>query len=184
MVSCEQAIVSTKAWIDAVVVGLNFCPFAKKEVINNRIRYCCQGDKLSHKKLLKVLQQEVTHLQNNEETETTLVILITGYESFFDYLDVLDKAEGWIDDNDLRGEFQLASFHPDYCFDGEPDNAAANYTNRSPYPMLHILRESSMEIAISAYKKPEQIPINNIEKAKELGVKGMQKLLKKSLKAS
>lgn len=178
MSACEQAISSTKAWVDKVVVGLNFCPFAKKEVLNDRIRYCCATDKLKPKKLMTLLQKEIELLQHDEKIETTLIILTQGYESFYNYLDMLDKAEDWIDDNQLRGEFQLASFHPDYYFDSEPADSAANYTNRSPYPMLHILREESLERAIAAYKQPEDIPTNNIAKTKELGLTTMQTLLR------
>lgn len=172
----DDTIVACKNWVENIVVGLNFCPFAKKEVLRDSIRYCL-SEQTSRDKVIALLDAELKLLQNTPDIETTLLILPNGFESFFDYLDLLDAAEDWLDQNHYRGEFQLASFHPDYCFEDEPLDAPSNFTNRSPYPILHILRESSLERALDLHKQPEQIPTDNIKKAQQIGYVALSKLL-------
>ncbi|MEP4891454.1 MAG: DUF1415 domain-containing protein [Aliiglaciecola sp.] len=177
----NQAIEETKAWLDQVVIGLNFCPFAKREVQRNAIRYAYSESKKS-KDVLKLFAQEVQLLDENAEIETSLIILTNGFKSFFGYLDVLDLAQYWLEENDYLGVYQVASFHPEYVFDGEPEDSAANYTNRSPYPTIHLLREASLEKAIKAYKHPEQIPQDNIRKAQSMGTNALNALLLSCMK--
>ncbi|GAA0856097.1 DUF1415 domain-containing protein [Aliiglaciecola litoralis] len=179
MVNESPAISATKVWVEQVIVKLNFCPFAKKEVLNQSIRYCDIAQPSTQVELTSVLHQEIIYLNENRQTETTLIIVSKGLESFFDYLDVLDKFEDWIDDNQYRGIYQIASFHPDYCFEDEHYDAPSNYTNRSPYPVFHLLREDSLEKAIASYKHPELIPQNNINKANDMGSSALKELLKR-----
>jgi hypothetical protein len=168
---------AVKSWIDKVIVGLNFCPFAKKEIERNTVRYTISptaqvNDALSH------LLEELALLDQQLEIQTTLLIFPFGFVDFENYLDMLELANSLIDQGGYSGIYQLASFHPNYCFEGEDENDPANYTNRSPYPILHILRESSIEAVLKRYPEPESIPDNNIAKARELGSKFLQTLLK------
>ena len=172
----NQAVEETKAWLNQVVIELNFCPFAKREMQRNSIRYrVCNSKKA--KDVLNLFAQEVLFLDQHPEIETSLLILAEGFKHFFSYLDIVDITQNWLDENDYSGVYQIASFHPEYVFDGEPDDSAANYTNRSPYPTLHLLREESLDRAIRSYKHPEQIPEDNINKAHSMGEAALKALL-------
>lgn len=147
-------------------------------MIRDSIRFveCC-GRK--NREALEVLADEIRFLDSHPETETTLIIFTTGFKSFWPYLDLVDLADGWLDENQFRGIYQIASFHPEYCFEGEDIDSPSNFTNRSPYPMLHLLRESSLEEALSRYVHPENIPVNNVKKALEMGTEAITALLSK-----
>jgi uncharacterized protein len=163
-----QAIEQTQQWIEAVVVGLNFCPFAKRELCKNAVRFVL-NESGNMQETLEQLVSECEFLGANPDTETTLLILPEGYAEFLDYLDLAGLAEDLLAEQGYEGVYQVASFHPDYCFaDAEPDDAA-NYTNRSPYPMLHLLREASLDTAIDNYPGIDSIPENNMRKARSLG---------------
>jgi hypothetical protein len=173
----DSVEISVKSWIEKVIVGLNFCPFAKKEIERNTVRYAIFpatqiNDALSH------LLEELALLDQLQDIQTTLLIFPQGFADFANYLDMLEMANTLIGQGGYGGIYQLASFHPDYCFDGEEQNDPANYTNRSPYPILHILRESSIEAVLERYPQPESIPENNIAKARELGSSFIKTLLK------
>ena len=169
---------ATRRWLETVVVGLNFCPFAKRELIQDTIRYVAEpADDFST--ALVALEREYVHLQQDDEIETTLLVLTLGFSDFYSYLELVERANRALGKLGWEGVFQLASFHPEYCFaDASPDDPA-NYTNRSPYPMLHILREQSLEKAIERYPQPENIPNNNIAKAQSLGLDALVSLLEK-----
>ncbi|WP_133471014.1 DUF1415 domain-containing protein [Paraglaciecola marina] len=171
-----QIITSVKKWINDVIIDLNFCPFAKKEVIRDTIRYCV-SDAVYENKALDTVINELSTLDNLSEIQTTLIIFSSGFSDFDRYLDLVDGANEFIERGGYRGLYQIATFHPDYCFDGENSNDAANYTNRSPYPILHLLREASLEQVLKNYPNPENIPDNNITKARELGVNYFKKQL-------
>ncbi|GAC14388.1 DUF1415 family protein [Aliiglaciecola lipolytica] len=132
--------------------------------------------------MLSLLQAEIEHLNQHSKTETTLIVLTNGFNHFFDYLDLVDVAQQWLEENDYVGIYQIASFHPEYVFEGESIDSAANYTNRSPHPTLHLLREQSLERAIKSYKHPEQIPENNIDKAHSMGKAELKVLLASCMK--
>jgi len=173
----EEVVASVKSWIDKVIVGLNFCPFAKKEMERNTVRYAISpatqvNDALSH------LLDELALLDQQQDMQTTLLVFPLGFADFERYLDMLELANSLLAQGGYGGIYQLASFHPDYCFEGEEQNDPANYTNRSPFPILHILRESSIEAVLKRYPEPESIPENNITKARELGSSFLQALLK------
>lgn len=158
----------TRCWVERFVVGLDVCPFARREFERDSIRYVTQSA-VSLEQALLALIDECRRLDNDASTETTLVVLTDGVEDFDDYLDLLGLAEALLDDQGYEGVYQLASFHPDYCFDGVAEDDPANYTNRSPYPMLHILREAGVEQALSHFVHPERIPERNADMLRHMG---------------
>lgn len=161
-------ILATKQWIHDIIIGLNFCPFAKKEFVNNSIHYhLSSNDQI--KAAIKEFEQQCLQLVDDESIETSLIIYCDGFRGFDNYLQLVDRANEFIVSNGYEGIFQLATMHPEYCFADEPYDSASNYTNRSPYAMLHIIREASMERVLSTYKNPENIPENNIILAQEKG---------------
>ncbi|ROS01750.1 hypothetical protein EDC56_2195 [Sinobacterium caligoides] len=164
----SKIIEQTQRWVEALIVGHNVCPFARREMQNNTIHYTI----VEQRQLSVVLEaviDECRRLDEHNEIETTLIILPSGFEGFYDYLHLVDLANQLLLEQDYESVYQLASMHPDYCFEGEAQDDAANYTNRSPYPMIHIIRESSMERALRNYKEPEGIPERNIDFARAKG---------------
>lgn len=173
---CNTVLAATRRWVSEVVIGLNLCPFARRELVNERIRFVAT-DANSEEALLAALQEELMHLDQHPEVETTLLVHPEVLASFPDYNDFLDAADGLLVHLELDGECQIASFHPDYQFGGTDPADAENYTNRSPYPMLHLLRERSLERAIAGYPGTESIPEQNIELMNRLGAGHMRNLL-------
>ena len=171
----ETIIQHTINWVKSVVIGLNFCPFAAKTVIQNSIRYSVLQPK-SLSETLDQLHQELELLDTDNSIETTLVIFPENYMDFQEYLSLVKKAEKLLTKLNYDGIYQIVSFHPDYCFAGSDNDDAANYTNRSPYPMLHLLREESLSKALATFKNPESIPERNVNLAREKGLKYMQVL--------
>ncbi len=169
-------IESSKQWVGNVVVGLNFCPFAKPVVDEGRLHYSVVNES-DMDVCLTALMAEINRFHADASIETSLLIYPLGFEAFEDYLDLVAVAEELLSVEGFEGIYQLASFHPDYCFDGLQHDDAANYTNRSPYPMLHILREGSIEHALASVASPEKIPSRNVEYARKVGVKALRKLL-------
>ena len=161
-------VAQTKEWISQVIVGLNFCPFAKKELVNNSIYYYITGQKkLKHAE--QEFVEQCQYLTNHPEIETSLLIFEQGFADFQRYLELVDYCNDLLFSEGYEGIFQIASFHPMYCFEGEDYDDAANFTNRSPYPTLHLIREESMAKVLSVYKNPEQIPTDNIVLARQKG---------------
>ncbi len=167
----------TENWLCRFIIQYSICPFAKKVHEDSRIRYSVIGSQETEPCLQAVID-ECLYLDTNPETETTLIIFAENFLDFDSYLDFLNLAESLMRAQDYDGIYQLASFHPDYCFDGEADDDPANYTNRSPYPMLHLIREDSVEKAINNYTQPENIPLRNIRISREMGIKKLQSILK------
>ncbi len=176
-----QYIEHTANWVKQVIMKYNLCPFARREVERASIRYVALE---AHKPaaVLQALLAECRLLDEQPEVETTLMILPRGFEGFYAYLDLVDLANERLFEQGFEGKYQLASFHPDYCFDGEPQDDAANYTNRSPYPTLHIIREASMERALADYDDPESIPERNIHFARRKGSDFFARLLAQCIK--
>lgn len=171
-----EIVAATQNWLQKIIVGLNFCPFAKKEVQRKTIRYkVCHADDVPA--ALQVVLDEVFVLDKKPEIETTLVIFPHTFAEFDQYLDLVDLATTLLEQSGYAGIYQLATFHPNYCFADEDPMDAANYTNRSPFPTLHLLRESSIEKVLKTYPRPESIPENNMTKARELTSTVMQQLL-------
>ncbi|NQZ81904.1 MAG: DUF1415 domain-containing protein [Colwellia sp.] len=169
-------VLQTQQWLEEIIVGLNFCPFAKKELVNDSIYY--HLSKLNKiKTALVELIDQCKYLHENPELETSLVIYPTGFRHFERYLELVEHANELLISSGYEGIFQLASFHPEYVFAGDDFDDAANFTNRSPYPTIHIIREDSLAKVLSVYKNPEQIPVNNIELAREKGVQFFEQVL-------
>lgn len=175
--NASQIVRATRQWVEKVVVGYNLCPFAKRELVKDRIRFVV-SDVATEDELLQALQSELQFLEANPEVETTLLIHPGVLQDFFAYNEFLETADALLNYLELEGVFQIASFHPDYQFAGTDTGAAENYTNRSPYPMLHLLREASLESAIDNYPDVEGIPDRNIALMNELGVEKMRSILK------
>ena len=167
-VADTTAILQTKAWLEQIVIGLNFCPFAKKEFVNNTIHYV-DSQQIKITSAIDELASQFEHLANNPQLETSLVIYSQGFTDFEHYLELLDYSQDLLEDMGFEGEFQLASFHPDYCFADQSVDDVTNFTNKSPWPTLHIIREQSMSKVLATYKQPEQIPYNNMALARDKG---------------
>lgn len=175
MESPQKVIDETKAWINKVVIGCNFCPFAAKVVKQNSIHFEVVED-LGADKLKTIFLNEMIRLDENKDIETSFLIFPNSYTDFNEYLKLVLEAEKLMAKNDYEGIYQLASFHPLYQFADSLGNDAANYTNRSVYPMLHLLREESIEKALENYESPENIPERNINFAREKGLTYMKML--------
>ncbi|MFU8765429.1 MAG: DUF1415 domain-containing protein [Haliea sp.] len=162
------------AWVESTVVGLNLCPFARPVLQGPglRVAVCAADDSEAGLLLMREsLLRELDLLQSTspEETATTLLAFTGGLARFDDYLDFLDHANDVLEAAGLEGVIQLASFHPDYQFAGEPLDAASHYSNRSPLPVIHLLREDMLERALTAWPEPEKIPQANIARLNALG---------------
>lgn len=168
---------SIQHWVETVVVDLNLCPFAQRELRLNRVRFVV-ADAVTEQALLSCLEEELDRLDNEASVETTLLIHPNVLLDFIDYNNFLGSADALLARTDREGVYQIASFHPDYQFAGTAPSAAENYTNRSPYPVLHLLREVSLERAIADYPDVDQIPQRNIERMNNLGTTALQQLLK------
>jgi len=175
--SRDIAIADTVRWLERAVIGLNLCPFAKGPHTKGQIHYA-----VSEAKGLEGLRDElIEQLQalqalSAEERETTLLIVPHMLRDFLDFNDFLDEADGVLQELDLEGEFQVASFHPDFQFaDTDPDDIT-NHTNRSPYPTLHLIREASIDRAVEAFPQAEMIYEANMATMEKLGHEGWKKL--------
>lgn len=175
--SKQQIQQATANWVKQVIMKYNICPFARREIEKDSIRYhVCQYRAMDQ--VLEDFIVECQRLDKHPEIETCLFILPQGYEGFYPYLDLVDIANDLLVEQGYEGTYQLASFHPDYCFDGEPMDDAANYTNRSPYPTIHIIREEGMAIALASYDEPESIPERNISFCRRKGSDFFEQKLK------
>lgn len=175
-------IAQTRCWLESVIIELNFCPFAKREFVKNSIRYTV-SEQTDLAMALEVVTDECQQLDQHPQTETTLLMFSRGFSEFDDFLELIEMADQLIDQLGYRATYQLAHFHPDYCFAGSTNEDAANYTNRSPWPTLHLLREASLQKAIDAYPDTSQIPENNIRRARELGKPALQARLQQCMAA-
>ncbi len=174
----HPAVTKTKLWLEQVIIAFNFCPFAKKEFVNNSIHYqVCPHTRLE--KTLADFAEQLEYLAGHSEVETSLFICSLGFRDFEAYLELLDYANELLLDMGFEGVFQIASFHPDYLFEGENIDDAANFTNRSPLPTLHLIREHSISKVLALYPEPEKIPENNIKLAREKGSHYFEQILRK-----
>ena len=170
----ELIIAQTKKWIVDVVVGCNFCPFAQREVKKNSIFFeVIEGNS---NLVLQAFSHACEKMHTDAEIETMFLILPQNFSRFPDYLKLVKSADFLLKKQGYEGIYQVASFHPGYLFAGSGVNDAANYTNRSPYPMLHLLREESVSRAVDSYPDTEKIPEKNTAFAREKGLAYMQNL--------
>lgn len=173
----DEVVSLTQAWLEQAVIGLNLCPFAKSVHVKKQIRY-----KVSHGRewdaLAQDLEEELALLAASapDDVDTTLLIIPLALADFLDYNDFLDWADRILTRMGLQGELQIASFHPAYQFaDTEPDDIE-NYSNRSPFPILHLLRESSIDRAVAAYPEASAIFEKNMATLRKLGLTGWNAL--------
>ncbi|PPI85806.1 DUF1415 domain-containing protein [Marinobacter maroccanus] len=171
-----EIIASTRKWVEDVVVGYNLCPFAKRELVRNRVRFVV-SEAETEDELLQALHSELQRLEDEPEIETTLLVHPGVLQDFGPYNEFLDAADGLLAYLEMEGVYQIASFHPDYQFEGTEPDAAENFTNRSPFPMLHLLREASLDAAIDSYPDVDGIPERNIGLMEELGAEKMREIL-------
>lgn len=172
-----QVIADTKRWLEKAVIGLNLCPFAASAQGGNRVRYCVSAHQTTAG-LLEELAHELQALQqaNPLECETTLLIHPHVLSDFHRYNDFLDEGDATLATLGLEGELQIASFHPDYQFANSDAQDMQNYSNRSPYPMLHLLREASISRAVDNFPGIDDIVGNNMRTLRTLGLEGWQRL--------
>ena len=173
----EQIIAATRNWLEKAVIGLNLCPFAKAVHVKQQVRYVV-SNATTPEALLETLMDELQLLSDTdpEEIDTTLLIHPFVLTDFLDYNEFLDVADAAVEDMQLDGELQVASFHPDYQFADTDVNDIGNYSNRSPYPILHLLREESIDRAVEAFPEAADIFDKNIETLEKLGHDGWDKL--------
>jgi hypothetical protein len=173
-----QVIADTQLWLERAVIALNLCPFAKAEHVHGRIRYVVSGA-TDEAQLLEELGREMLHLQASDpaQCETTLLMHPQVHTDFLLFNDFLDRADALLDHFGLEGELQIASFHPQYQFADAPADDITNYSNRAPWPTLHLLREASIERAVEAFPDAADIYERNMETLRRLGLKGWQALM-------
>ena len=175
----DQSIIeATEQWLTRAVIGLNLCPFAKAVHTKKQIRYVvCHVDNKADLEL--ALAQELALLAATpaHEVDTTLLIHPFVLTDFFDYNDFLSDTESLLTRMELDGEIQIASFHPDYQFADAPPDDISHYTNRSPYPILHLIREASIDRAVAAYPDAAVIYERNIETLNQLGLDGWRRIM-------
>ena len=173
----SQQIHRTAEWVRNFVVELNICPFAGGVVEKDQVRY-----HLSAAENIDILYQDFLqellylHESDPQKVETSILVHPHVLSDFYQYLDFLDLANEAIREAGLEGVIQVASFHPDYTFEGEDQESVTNYTNRSPFPMLHLLRESSVSKAVDGHPDIEGIPARNMELLEKLGLEKVKKL--------
>lgn len=175
--STQQIHDQVKQWLDDVVIGLNLCPFAAKPQRNKQIKiFVSLAD--TEETLLEDILQQFMMLESTpvKALETTLVVTPNMLSDFFDYNMFIDWIEALIKQQDWEGTFQLATFHPDYCFGGANPEDDENLTNRSPYPVFHLIREESMEKVLKHYPNPDAIPETNIARVESLTAEERRKL--------
>ncbi|MGV7211349.1 DUF1415 domain-containing protein [Oxalobacteraceae bacterium A2-2] len=174
----RQAIAATAAWLEKAVIGLNLCPFAKAVHVKQQVRYVV-SEATTPEALLEQLMDELQYLADadTDKVDTTLLIHPQVLNDFEDYNEFLDVADAALEDMDLDGVLQVASFHPDYQFADTDRNDIENYTNRSPYPTLHLLREDSIDRAVQAFPDAAEIFEKNMDTLRALGHEGWDKLM-------
>ena len=175
-----RVIAQTKKWVNSVVIEHNYCPFAKREVDKDTVRYKVVHN-IEFNSLLTDVIHECVWLDQNDQTQTTLIIFPSNLNDFNLFLDYLVLAEDLLIAEGYEGIYQIASFHPEYCFQGAELDDPANFTNRSPYPMFHLIREASVELAIKHYPDADSIPERNVEHARKQGLDKMKALLKQCM---
>ena len=167
-----------RRWLERAVIGLNLCPFAKAVYVRDQVRIVA-SDASTARALLEELGEEMALLRDTpaEQIDTTLLVHPQVLGDFLDYNDFLDDADALVEAMDLDGVLQVASFHPHYQFAGTEPGDVENLTNRAPFPILHLLREASVDRAVAAYAEPEAIIERNVATVRALGQDGWNKLL-------
>lgn len=168
----------TRRWVENLVIGLNLCPFAKSVYSKDQVKiHVSEGKDLDcvSDTLVQLLQElDSTPAQ---QIDTTLLVIPYLFQDFYDFNDYMDVAEGVLERLDLLGKIQIANFHPAYQFAGTQADEMSNYTNRSPYPILHLIREASLDKATHQFPDASIIFERNIALMQELGIDAWEKLM-------
>lgn len=164
-----------RAWLEGAVLGLKLCPFAARPYADGQVRLVI-SEAASPEAVLEALQRELQHLDRTPAVETTLLVTPHALADFLDYNDFLDPVDALLAEHGGGGVYQVASFHPRYQFAGTLPEDPENYSNRAPYPILHVLREDSLERALAAYPDAEAIPDRNIDTLNRLGADRLRQL--------
>lgn len=175
--STQEVLDATVHWLEQAVIGLNLCPFAKSVHVKKQIHYhVYQAADASE--WLEILRKELMDLAalEPEIRDTSLLMAPNLFADFLDFNDFLHEVDKVVDDLKLQGTLQVASFHPHFQFAGTDDADITNYTNRAPYPTLHLIRESSIDRAVQAFPEAEMIFEKNMQTLQQLGIDGWQKL--------
>ena len=163
----------TKLWIEMMVIGLGLCPFASKVVVNNEIKFTSTKSS-DLQSLTALMMQHAEHILDNDTSDTTAIITIEkGLDSFTEYLDVIHLLEDHLHAVNLDSDVQIASFHPEYQFADTQPSDITNFTNRSPYPLIHILRCDDVAAAIENHPDIKSVPVHNMNKLTEVGKEGL-----------
>ncbi|HSD16340.1 MAG TPA: DUF1415 domain-containing protein [Thermomonas sp.] len=173
-----QVEAGVRRWLERAVIGLNLCPFAKAVYVKQQVRIVV-SDASTERALLEELGEELALLRDApaDQVDTTLLVHPQVLGVFLDYNDFLEDADALVEAMDLEGVLQVASFHPQYQFAGSEPDDADNLTNRAPFPILHLLREASIDRAVAAYPDPDAIIDRNVATVRELGHDGWTRLL-------
>ena len=170
-----EPITLTRKWLESIVIGLQLCPFAKKPFKRDTIRYALSTAE-SDEQRIEELINECQTLDENNHIETLLIIYTKGLEDFFDYGQFIIWANSTLKNNGWQGIYQIASFHPNYVFANTNDNDRENFTNRAPFPIIHLLRETTLKEAIDTFFDTESIPKKNIETMEALSEQAIRSL--------
>jgi hypothetical protein len=174
----EEVLAQTRRWLEQAVIGLNLCPFAKSVYVKDQVRLV-----VSHAKHLDAflddLDRELELLKTTpaEEVDTTLLIHPTLFPEFLVFNEFLDVADSVLTDHELEGVVQIAPFHPDFVFEGEDEADMSHFTNRAPFPTLHLIREDSLERAIESFGDTDVIYERNMDVLRKLGHEGWRHLM-------
>ena len=173
----DEVLAATRHWLEKAVIGLNLCPFAKAVYVKNQVRLVVSKARHADD-LLEELDRELDLLVTTpaQELDTTLLIHPTLFADFLDFNDFLEVADGVVAEHELEGVIQLASFHPQFQFEGTEPEDIGNYTNRAPFAILHLLREESVERAVEAFPEAGLIFEQNIATLEKLGHAGWKSL--------
>ncbi len=173
----QEVIENTRHWLDEMVVGLNLCPFSSSVIARDQVRYAV-CDATADEQLQQFYLSELQRLleANENDVATSLLMFTQGLEEFGDYLDLLDWFQQLLEQADLTEQVQLASFHPHYLFEGVDADDLSHFTNRSPYPTIHLLRQDQMTKVLTHVSDPKAIYLDNIKTLNKLGRRQVEAL--------
>ena len=173
----QDVVKNTRRWLDEMVVGLNLCPFSSSVIARDQVYYAiCDATTDAQLKQFYVTELERLLAANEHDIATSLLMFTQGLEKFDDYLDLLDWFQQLLEESDLAEHLQLASFHPQYRFEGVASDDLGHFTNRAPYPTIHLLRQDQMTNILARVSDPEQIYKDNINTLTKLGRRQVEEL--------
>ncbi|MDG1532077.1 MAG: DUF1415 domain-containing protein [Paracoccaceae bacterium] len=173
----QDVVANTRRWLDQMVVGLNLCPFSSSVIARDQVYYAvCDATTDAHLKQFYINELQRLLGANSNDIATSLLMFTQGLEDFADYLDVLDWFQQLLEESELTEHLQLASFHPQYQFEGVAADDLSHFTNRSPYPTIHLLRQDQMTKVLAHVLDPDKIYLDNIKTMKKLGRRKIEAL--------